>query len=64
MMAAVVSNALAPHCSDGDRATISGLDLPLDGRRAHGLTLALHELATNAAKYGALSVDGGWIEVV
>lgn len=64
MMAAVVSNALAPHCADGERATISGLDLPLDGRRAHGLTLAMHELATNAAKHGALSVDGGWIEVM
>ncbi len=64
MMADVVKGALAPHCIDGERATITGPDLPLDGRRAHGLTLALHELATNAAKYGALSVDGGWIEVV
>jgi two-component sensor histidine kinase len=64
MMADVVRGALAPHCIDGERATITGPDLSLDGRRAHGLTLALHELATNAAKYGALSVDGGWIEVV
>jgi two-component sensor histidine kinase len=63
-MAEVVRGALAPHCIDGERATITGPDLPLDGRRAHGLTLALHELATNAAKYGALSVDGGWVEVV
>lgn len=64
MMADVVAAALAPHCIDGERATISGPPLALDGRRAHGLTLALHELATNAAKYGSLSVDSGSIEVV
>jgi two-component sensor histidine kinase len=63
MMAAVVSNTLAPHCSDGDRAKISGPDVALDGRRAHALTLALHELATNAAKYGALSTESGWIDI-
>jgi two-component sensor histidine kinase len=63
-IADVVATALAPHCTDGQRATFSGPVLALDGRRAHGLTLALHELATNAAKYGALSIDGGWIEVV
>ena len=64
MIANVVSDALAPHCIDGQRATISGPELALGGRRAHALTLALHELATNAAKYGALSVEDGWIEVV
>ncbi|MBK8840189.1 MAG: sensor histidine kinase [Hyphomonadaceae bacterium] len=63
-LAEVVTAALAPHCSDGDRATITGPELALNGRRAHGLTLALHELATNAAKYGALSTDRGWIEIV
>jgi len=59
----VVTGTLAPHCSDGDRAKISGPEVALDGRRAHALTLALHELATNAAKYGALSTETGWIEV-
>ena len=60
----VVVAALAPHCVDGDRCTISGPALPIGGRRAHGLTLALHELATNAQKYGALSVREGWVEVL
>lgn len=60
----VVTSALAPYCEVGDRCTVSGPDVPLDGRRGHALTLALHELATNAAKYGALSVEGGWVEIV
>lgn len=63
MMADVLNSTLAPHCSDGDRAKISGPELALDGRRAHALTLALHELATNAAKYGALSTDTGWVDI-
>ncbi len=64
MLCDVVRGALAAHCTEGDRCKISGPNLPLDGRRAHALTLALHELATNAAKYGALSIEGGWIEIV
>lgn len=59
----VVADALAPHCADGAKVRISGPDMALDGRRAHALTLALHELATNAAKYGALSTETGWIEI-
>jgi len=60
----VVVGALAPHCVDGDRCTISGPVLAIGGRRAHALTLALHELATNAQKYGALSVHEGWVEII
>jgi len=63
-MVEVVTSTLAPHCANGDRAKISGPEVALDGRRAHALTLALHELATNAAKHGALSTDNGWIEIV
>ncbi len=63
-LAEVVTAALAPHCVDGDRARISGPKFTLNGRRAHALTLALHELATNATKYGALSTAGGWIEII
>lgn len=60
----VVANALAPHRADGARIEIAGPGIHLDGRRAHGLTLALHELATNAVKYGALSTERGWVEIV
>jgi len=63
LLTEVVAAALAPHCVDGIGCTITGPALRLDGRRAHALTLALHELATNAAKYGALSVEHGWIEI-
>jgi chemotaxis family two-component system sensor kinase Cph1 len=37
--------------------------LAIDGRPAHALTLALHELATNAARYGAPSIQRGSFEI-
>lgn len=65
-LAEVISSALAPHGADGAhgaRIDVEGPEIPLEGRRAHALTLALHELATNAAKYGALSIESGRIEI-
>jgi PAS domain S-box-containing protein len=47
--------ALAAH---EDRVRIEGDDLPLKPAAAQDLVLALHELSTNAAKYGALSGAG------
>lgn len=63
MLLDVAKLALAAHISSAERLAISGPDVALSGRQAHALTLALHELATNAAKYGALSVDGGAVEI-
>lgn len=48
--------------SDG-RITLTGPQLALSSQLAVSLGMALHELTTNAAKYGALSVYGGKIDV-
>jgi PAS domain S-box-containing protein len=45
----------------GDRIKLTGDDVALMPDAAQNLGLALHELSTNAAKYGALSVPGGHI---
>lgn len=59
----VVASAISPHQTHDDRITVSGPSFRLSARRALGLSLALHELATNSIKYGALSNDIGAAEV-
>ena len=49
--------------TDGRRISLSGPSIRLAPRQALAVGLALHELATNALKYGALSNDAGRIEV-
>ncbi len=49
--------------SDGARITVTGPDVPITGRAMTGVALLLHEFATNAAKYGALSTPAGSVEV-
>jgi PAS domain S-box-containing protein len=46
------------------RARWSGPEVLLNPRSTSALALALHELATNAVKFGALSTDAGRVEVV
>ena len=63
-IAAIVDNALKTHRpEDPTRIAIAGPDLRLNARRSLALALGLHELATNAAKYGALSNDTGQVSV-
>ena len=47
-----------------ERLQIHGPPVPLNPRVALSLTMALNELATNAAKYGALSGAGGELSLV
>ena len=62
-MQTVVEEALAPYRSGEGRITISGPAVDLPARQSLSLALALHELATNATKYGALSVPDGKLDV-
>jgi PAS domain S-box-containing protein len=47
----------------GERVTIHGPDLPLAPKTSVSLAMAVHELATNATKYGSLSRPGGRIDI-
>lgn len=59
----VVRGALKVHLESEDRITLEGTYLDLPSQAALGLSLAIHELATNAAKYGALSDEMGHIRI-
>ncbi len=62
---AVLASALAIHDDrQPDRFRISGPPIELGAKAALSLALMLHELATNAVKYGALSVPAGHVTVV
>jgi len=59
---ALVRNQLAPYATDTN-VTISGADVMLPAAEIQAVARVLHELATNAAKYGALSIPGGQVSV-
>lgn len=59
---ALAAEALALHAAP-DRTRISGPHVQLGPRAALSLSLLLHELATNALKYGALSTSDGMIDL-
>jgi signal transduction histidine kinase/DNA-binding response OmpR family regulator len=66
MLSDVVIQALAPHSHPAGgplRVAISGPPIRLRPNAAVTLNMAFHELATNAAKYGALSSVGGRVDV-
>ncbi|MGB3166485.1 MAG: CHASE domain-containing protein [Alteraurantiacibacter sp.] len=61
---AVVDAELLPYAHGENRqVTMEGPDVELAPNDALSLGLAVHELATNAAKYGALSQPGGLVDV-
>ncbi len=63
-LASVVHATIGPHKGDFGRFAISGQFVTLLPQAAVTFSLALHELCTNAAKYGALSVPEGQVSIV
>jgi two-component system CheB/CheR fusion protein len=60
----LVTQELSPYCQDGEtRVQIGGPNLLLEPHAAQTIAVTLHELATNAAKYGALSVARGRVKI-
>jgi len=60
----LVTQELSPFCQQGlTPCRVEGPSLMLEPNTAQAIAMTLHELATNAAKYGALSVPDGHLHV-
>jgi two-component sensor histidine kinase len=63
----LIRTILAPYVrepsADGAGVVLAGHDIPISGGAVTDIALVLHELATNAAKYGALAASGGSVRI-
>jgi two-component sensor histidine kinase len=59
----VIARGLAPYRDGAHRIVTAGPAARISADQALGLSLAIHELATNALKYGALSVADGRVSI-
>jgi PAS domain S-box-containing protein len=65
-LSTIVAEAFAPYSQDPNRGNafeIDGVDLRIAPAMALSLSMALHELCTNAVKYGSLGVPGGLVRI-
>ena len=60
----LVEDHLAPFVSEGSKVSIVCGNVVLRPEAVQPLGMAMHELATNASKYGAWSIEGGKVTVV
>jgi len=61
-LAALITQCCKPFC-DETRLELQGPAIELPSKAAVGIGMVIHELATNAAKYGALSVPTGKVKL-
>jgi PAS domain S-box-containing protein len=64
----LIRKVLSPYADpartgDSERTEIDGPEIAVGVEAATNVALVVHELATNAAKYGALSVPGGRVDI-
>lgn len=59
----IIEGALDGSGVSLDRVSLSGPDLEVSTRNAVTVSLAIHELCTNAFKYGSLSAEGGEVRI-
>ena len=59
----LIREELLTQLAQEDQVAVTGPAVSLAPKAAEVVTLAIHELATNALKYGALGQDGGRLEV-
>jgi PAS domain S-box-containing protein len=61
----LINTILAPYVNghSESRAIVTGPDIPIAGNAVTSFALLFHEFATNAAKYGALSIPEGRLEI-
>jgi two-component system CheB/CheR fusion protein len=64
---ALLKEILAPELTDiygNERVHLVGPPVRLNARATLGMSMVVHELSTNAAKYGSLSQPGGTVEIL
>ncbi len=59
----ILSSELEPRVSDLEKLKLDGEDIVIPPDQSLALHLAVHELATNAGKYGSLSITSGGVAV-
>jgi PAS domain S-box-containing protein len=59
----IVERAMAPFRTSDARVAVAGPALRLNTKQALAISMAMHELGTNALKYGALSNDTGRVSI-
>ncbi len=62
-LAIILRTELAPYQDNANRVTFSGPNVVLTPRAGLAIAMAIHELTTNAAKYGALSLATGRVSI-